>query len=168
MEDSSVFWDAIAAIGSISSAIISFIAVYSVWLQYKKEAANNKQATRSRILADYNWHYMQNRSIKNVINALHKNDFSSIRAYDIEMFMRFFEELYMLIHTDNRMKKDVSKYMFSFYAIMACDSELFWQRLAETTHDQVDYLKCAKEWTLFRKYVNEMKSIEISNSEITI
>lgn len=168
MEDSSVFWDAIAAIGSISSAIISFIAVYSVWLQYKKEAANNKQATRSRILADYNWHYMQNRSIKNVINALHKNDFSSIRAYDIEMFMRFFEELYMLIHTDNRMKKDVSKYMFSFYAIMASDSELFWQRLAETTHDQVDYLKCAKEWTLFRKYVNEMKSIEISNSEITI
>ena len=76
MEDSSAFWDAIAAIGSISSAIISFIAVYSVWLQYKKESANNKQATRSRILADYNWHYMQNNSIKNVIVALHKNDFA--------------------------------------------------------------------------------------------
>lgn len=169
MDDYSVFWEATAAIGSSASAIISFVAICTVWYQYKKESSNNKQAVRSRILADYNWHYMQNDSIKNVINALHKNNFSSISAYDIEMFMRFFEELYMLIHTDNRMKKDVSRYMFSFYAIMACDSELFWQRLAETTQDQVDYIKSAKEWSLFRKYVKEMKSLDItSNSEITI
>lgn len=109
---------------------------------------------------------MQNRSIQLVIKALLDNDFTYLHAYDIEIFMRFFEELYLLIHLENRMKKEISKYMFSSYAILAWDSEPFWQSLSDMTHVSVETLKTSSDWTMFRKYVEEMKTINIDSLTI--
>lgn len=161
-------WNVLAALSSFGTFAVSVFAAYYAFKQYRSQSKHTKVATRSKILADYNWHYMQNKSIQIVIRALLKKDFSKVQAYDIEIFMRFFEELYLLMHSENRMKKEISKYMFSYYAILAWDSENFWQRLSETTLESVESLQSAEDWTLFRKYVEEMRIITFNINSIKI
>lgn len=138
-------WEALSALAATFTFFTAVLAALFAWYQYKGESHRLKEATRSKILADYNWHYMQNKSIQLVIKALLDNDFSHLHAYDIEIFMRFFEKLYLLIHSENRMKKEISKYMFSYYAILAWDSESFWQRLSESTQISVKNLQDSED-----------------------
>lgn len=154
-------WEAFTAIASCCTAVVSVVAACYAKQQYNSQSKHTREATRSKILEDYNWHFMTSNSIKVVIKSLLDNDYSNLHAYDMEMFMRFYEELYLLIHSENRMKMEIARYMFSYYAIMAWDSESFWNRLSETTHENVDSIKGAEGWRMFRNFVEEMRTVNV-------
>lgn len=162
----SINWNAIAAIANSASAVIAVLTVVFAWYKFEKEKKNNKEATRSRILAEYNWHYMQNISMRKVIKALLDDDFSKVHVYDMEMFLRFYEELYLLIHSENRMKMEVAKYMFSYYATEAWGKEEFWQRMSEMSGESVEALRSSDDWSMYRKFVFEMKNINVKSITI--
>lgn len=162
----SINWNAVVAIANSASAIIALGTVIFAWHKFEKEKKDNKEATRSRILADYNWHYMQNNSVKTIIKALLDNNYSEVHLYDIEMFLRFYEELYLLIHSENRMKMEVAKYMFSYYAIEAWGKEEFWQRMSEMSGESVEALRSSEDWSMYRKFVFEMKNINVKSITI--
>lgn len=151
-------WGTVSSIGTLLVAIIAAIIAF---IQYKSESSAAKEATRSKILEDYNWHYMQNSSIKRVVKSLIDDNFedSQIHKYDLEIFMRFFEEIYLLIHSKNRMKAEVAKYMFSYYAIMAWTSEKFWQKLCNDDINEIEIERNSEHWFIFRKFVEEMRNI---------
>lgn len=161
-----VNWNVVAALANVGSAIIALGTVCFAWSKFKKENKNNKEATRSRILADYNWHYIQNTSMRKVIKALLDDDFSKVHVYDMEMFLRFYEELYLLIHSENRMKKEVAKYMFAYYAIEAWNKEVFWQKMSEMSGESVEALRSSNNWIMYRDFVFEMKNVSVKSITI--
>lgn len=160
-----VNWDAWNAIATTCTCIAAAVIA---WFQYKTGSNHQKEATRSKILADYNWHYMQNNSIRVVIRALIDKKFGEdkVHIYDIEIFLRFFEELYLLIHSENRMKPEIARYMFSYYAILAWDSDELWGRLASANNTSIEAERSSEDWTMFRSFVEEMKTI--NSKSITI
>lgn len=161
-----VNWGAWNAIVSTITCCVAASAAIIAYFQYKSSSEHQKEATRSRILADYNRFYASNNSIKLVIKAIINRNYNEVHPYDLEIFLRFYEEIFLLVHTKNRMKGEIAKYMFSFYAIAAWDDDRFWDKLIDEEHPTIDSVKTAEEWTLYRKFVEEMKTININNIKI--
>lgn len=163
-----VNWEAWNAIATTIACVVAIAAALIAWYQYNSASEHQRESTRSKILADYNWHYMQNRSIELVVKALIDKDFEKhkVHVYDIELFLRFFEELYLLIHSKNRMKPEIAKSMFSYYAILAWDTNDLWQKLATSNKTTIDVERNSEDWLLFRLFVNEMKNMNIKNLSI--
>ena len=144
---------------------------------------------RNRMLAEYNQRYSQNTSIQKVVKALMKDNFEGVEAYDAEMFMRFFDELQLLIKSDNKMKKEIACYMFSYYANKASKSDKFKEILDGKVDGDKDHsAKNTEEnnahpnnqitiheidsddWALFNEFVAEMKETHdnlFKNKKIT-
>lgn len=161
-------WIIISSISSLITALAAVGAgIYAVY-QYKQESLRQKEATRSKILADYNWHFMQNKSIQNVINALIEDKYDKVSIYDIEIFFRFYEEIYILIHSNNRMKPEIAKYMFAYYAIAAWENESILKVLNDSMHDSCQSVKVSEHWSIFRMFVKEMKAIKSNTNSLSI
>lgn len=160
-----ICWDAIAAWSSLFTCIIALGTASFGICRYRKDIKFSHEATRNQMLAKYNQYYSQNTSIQKVVKALMKDSFDEVEAYDAEMFMRFFEELQLLIKSDNKMKKEIACYMFSYYAIEASKSDKFKDILngksagkdaPQNNQAAVSEIE-SNDWGLFNEYVSEMK-----------
>lgn len=159
-------WDAVTAIATSITCFVAFGSAITAGYQYWKESHRLKEATRSRILADYNWHFIQNNSIQKVTKALLDDNFNSVHIYDLEVFMHFFEELYLLIHSEGRMKPEIAKYMFSYYALQAWNSNQFWLKYTNNNESKIVEEMNSEDWILFRKFVEEMRDLSVKNISI--
>lgn len=127
----SVFKDVdFSALGDMLSGVAAAIAVFYAIVQYKSYLEDRKTKT----LNEFNQRYVSDESIEKVIrwmvaNAKYdengrivgkdpeKNEGEMPSIYDKEMFMRFFEELNILINKGLLNEKDTLK-MFAYYALV--------------------------------------------------
>ena len=145
--------------GSISENIAALLACIGLVYSYC-EYNEHKNQHKYSVLAEYNKRYMEDPSIKVVVNALiahmdhHEYQMPSIN--ERELFMRFYEELQLQIDS-KLISKEESKYFFAYYAIAF--------NLIQDFHKGLDYNEDEEEksfWENFDQYVhdNEYKSIE--------
>lgn len=142
------------------SAIAAFIAViYGI-----KEYKHHKKEEKIQLLLKYNERYMTDPTIKKVVSYIIKTETFKLSEtknsqelpslHEKELFMRFFEELYILIE-DGQLPKDKVYYLFSYYL-------LAFHRNANLRSDVEDYPKDEKseEWKYYFKMVKMMEKYD--------
>lgn len=171
--------DNLSAIADVGIFIATLFATLYAVVQYHY----HKKEHRINLLGEYNKRYATDKNIQEVITWMLKvaivNDDGEIvnaepyRCYckpsihEKEMFMRFFEELYLHIENGSMDKRQVCK-LFSYYAIKFDEIKEFrlditdYKSKEELENEEKDkeeegiaYTK--KYWTNYRKFVNEMK-----------
>lgn len=149
----------LSSIANIGIFVTSLAAALFAVLEYNR----HKQEQRTKLLCEYNQRYSTDRNIESIIEWMLQialtNDEGDIIGvnkniknnppgiHKKEMFMRFFEELYMQIK-DGRLNENNIKRMFSYYALRFATYEDF-------RSDIKDYEK--DEWSDFREFVKLMK-----------
>lgn len=92
--------------------IVAVIAVVVSIIQLKNH--NNKE--NNKLLSQLNNRYLGSKEVQTVVMYLRDYESSNIvpKAYEIELFLRFFEELGLYLNTKSIKKKDV-KVFFDYY-----------------------------------------------------
>ena len=100
--------------------------------------------------------YTTNEDIRSVVKYLEaledKKDESLPEIHEIEMFMRFFEEIDCLIQAKS-IKENIVYYMFGHYVLL-------FEKEKDNFPKELEYDKGF--WVLFRKFVERMKKAETS------
>ncbi|MBR5039322.1 MAG: hypothetical protein IKX65_11465 [Prevotella sp.] len=142
-------------IGSIAEWLTAFIALGALIFSYV-QIKNYKKQGRIELLSDYNKRFCANEELKVVGKYLEKecglNHHYNVPEPDdhqVEMFMRFFEEIELLIN-EGAMDEETVYYMFSYYALEFDKKKNKWKR--------VDYE--SGNWKIFRMFINRMKRIQ--------
>lgn len=145
------------ALGSISSALIALsVALYGIF-QFDRHIKEKK----TEILAIYNQRYSTDKNIEKVVRWIidnlddngklktvdpcEKNDIPGI--YEKELFMRFFEEMYLQI-SQGKINKEDAKRLFSYYALKFNEYDRFHS-------DITDY--GSEDWHYYNKFICMMK-----------
>lgn len=166
----------LSSISNIGIFVTSLIASFYAVIQYE----NHKKEERTKLLCEYNQRYSSDKNIEEVVTWMLQvsilDDNGEIKSADPtrahspgihkkEMFMRFFEELYLQIK-NNKIDKRESCRLFSYYARK-------FDAIEEFRLDITDYIpvneedasksdenkkKLLKYWSDYRKYVKEMNS----------
>lgn len=92
--------------------IVAVIAVVISIIQLRSH--NNKE--NNKLLSQLNNRYLNSEEIQTVVKYLRDNESSNVvpKAYEIELFLRFFEELGLYLNTKSIKKKDVKEF-FDYY-----------------------------------------------------
>lgn len=132
-----------------------FVAITSLIVSYWQYKLHRKQM-KTELLSKYFPRYSMDPNISAVVKYLekeeglaHKNTVSEPDDHEVEMFMRFFEELELLIRANSIDEKVVS-YMFFHYV------QTF-NRLKDKWKN-VEY--DSEEWKLFHDFFARMKRIK--------
>lgn len=151
---------ATSACGDILSCLANWVTAITAIVAFYlscKEYSNHLKRERANVLSRFNERYSDDVSIKKVIchiNAIAYNTNSNAEnrekpeVYDIEMFMRFFEELEYSIQSDNLDKKIVRD-LFGFYPLLASERKDF-------LYEEDD----KENWKLFNHFVKRMNRIK--------
>ncbi|MBR4029016.1 MAG: hypothetical protein IKJ08_05480 [Alistipes sp.] len=132
-------------------AIAAFVLSYVEYTKHKKR-------TRIEILCRYNERYQSDHELSKVVRYLEKIENPLKEGekneqpdrHSVEMYMRFYEELYFLIKA-NSIKKEIVYYMFGHYVLVF---EEHFTHLADW-ENQLGYQE--EYWKVFRQFVNLMK-----------
>lgn len=149
-----------------------FAALFAV-----NEYQNHKEEQRIGLLGEYNQRYSTDKNIQKVVRWMLKvaivdesgeivgaNPDRSVCKPDVhekEMFMRFFEELYLHIKTGSVDKRQACLF-FSYYAIKFDEIKDYrldisdYKSKTEIENEEVDF-STTKYWTSYRRFVDEMK-----------
>lgn len=132
------------------SLVIAFIALVFTIVEYIKY----KKRFRVEILCKFNERYQKDNEIKCVTEFLEKlEDGKSDKipdVHELEMYMRFYEELYFLIKS-GAMRMGVAYYMFGHYVMIFDDNK---RELPKDLHYDAEY------WEIFRSMVDELRNFE--------
>ena len=92
--------------------IVAVVAVVVSIIQLK----NHNDKENNKLLSQLNNRYLNSEEIQTVVKYLRDNESSNVvpTAYEIELFLRFFEELGLYLNTKSIKKKDVKEF-FGFY-----------------------------------------------------
>ena len=138
--------------GSVADWSIAFFALCAFGLsiyEYKK----HKKRERVNNLAQLNVRYTTDQDINSVVKYLetiedNKEDTIEFpNIHQLEMFMRFFEEICCLINS-KALKRNIVYYMFGHYVIIFADNKEKWP-------SELEYDK--GYWQLFRDFVEMMR-----------
>ena len=163
----------LVSLGTLSATL--FVALYGV-IEYE----NHKAEQRIKLLCEYNQRYSTDRNIESVVTWMLKiaqvdRDGKIVGAnpdrtficrpevHQKEMFMRFFEELYLHIKSGNIKREDACK-LFSYYAIEFDKHEGFRFDITDyKSSKQLDDMeegeakKYSLYWSNYRCFVDDMK-----------
>lgn len=153
----------------------SFATLYAV-----VEYHNHKKEHRIRLLGEYNHRYSTDKNVQKIVTWMLKvaivDDDGEIIGADPskchckpdvnakEMFMRFFEELYLQIENKS-IDEEQACQLFSYYAIKFDEIKEF--RLDITDYQSGDELEKGNDkkgkiyWAKYRNFVNEMRKVWI-------
>lgn len=141
--------------GSIADWFTTLIALGALIFSYIQIKSYKKQG-RIELLTDYNKRFSENDDLKVVGKYLEKEcglkhhyEVPEPDDHQVEMFMRFFEEIELLI-SERAMDEDIVYYMFSYYALEFEKRRNKWKR--------VDYE--SGDWKYFRMFISRMKRIQ--------
>lgn len=167
---------------SVIANVGIFLATIFATMYAVKEYLNKKREHHTKLLAKYNQRYSSDNNITSVVSwmlkvAIVDKDGKIVGAnpyrcnyspgvHKKEMFMRFFEELYLHIKDGNIKKEDAFSF-FAYYAIIFEKYKDF--RLDITDYKTKEELKEMQEgrlkreytylWSGFRKFIYEMNVI---------
>ena len=125
-------------------AIMAIVAAIFSW----KEIQSHKEKESNKLLSQLNRRYLGSESIQNVVRYLREFDASNKKptSYEIELFLRFFEELGVYMRKDNLPVEDVRNF-FNYYLerfyMTERGEEL--QKQIKNGDKQLSYLKDYKE-----------------------
>lgn len=145
------------AFGSLASALIAFgVAFYGIF-QYDRHVKEKK----TELLCSYNKRYATDVNIEKVVRWIianldengklrendpcEKNDIPGI--YEKELFMRFFEEMYLQTSQGKINKEDTIR-LFSYYALMFDKHDRFHSDITDYDSD---------DWHYYHKFICMMK-----------
>ena len=143
-------------LGSLAEIITCCLAGFAFLLSWK-EFQNHKKRERINIITQFSKRYTEDCHIKNVVQYLEsledkKEDLNPPNIHDIEMFMRFFEEISCLVKA-NSIKENITYYMFGHYLLIFAEN-------IDKMPKELEYDKGV--WTLFRDFVDTMKKAKES------
>ena len=143
----------LGSMAELGSLILTAIGLIYAICQYNTHVGEVK----TQLLLKYNERYMSDITITKVVNYIVKQNINVSEIptlHEKELFMRFFEELYILIE-DGQLPKDKVYYLFSYYL-------LAFHRNANLRSDVEDYPKDEKseEWKYYFKMVKMMEKYD--------
>ena len=111
--------------GSVADFITCALAILAFILSYK-EYRNHKKRERISILTQLSERYATDSNISSVVKYLedleeNEENTKLPDVHQIEMFMRFFEEIFCLIKA-NSLKENIVYYMFGHYVLLFADN----------------------------------------------
>lgn len=139
--------------------LITAIGLMSAGCEYD----NHKKEMRTQLLLEYNKRYMEDSAVRKVVDYIvnpqqtKSEDKKIPTLFEKELFMRFFEELYLLID-DKQLPVDKVHYMFAYY-VLEFDKNY---NLREDVKDYPQDDK-SKDWKYYFKFVQKMKEYEKVN-----
>ena len=151
--------------GSLAEMVSALIAISAFGIACK-EYFGHKDARQAQILSEYNKRYSNDNNVVKVVKWLNyiedvnRNPYAHYidkpekpTNYEVEMFMRFFEELELQIEKGRLERKDVNN-LFVYYAKKIHDGQELRRFLGiedkEYKYNKDDENFC---WELFRKLV---------------
>ena len=152
-----------SAISSFLTALIAGFALVVSIVEYR----NHIKREKAKTLSNFNERYVNDKSIERVTKLLTKylddgenneekddikKQFSQLELYDIEMFIRFFEEVEYAIEAGALDEKEI-RYMFAYYALAAAETKPVKKEI--TTDD----------WYVFKHFVSRMNRIKPLDDE---
>lgn len=101
--------------GTIADWLLVIMAIIAACFSWM-EIQSHKDKENNKLLSQLNKRYMSSEGIQKVVRYLRKYDAESEKpsSYEIELFLRFFEELGVYMRKDNLPKEDVRNF-FNYY-----------------------------------------------------
>lgn len=147
----------ISAVSEFLTFILGLVAFVVTVIGYKQSVKNKK----SEVLAEYNARYTDNCHIRQVVKYyLERNADDKPTLYDKEMFLRFFEELELMIERGYLDLEDVRN-LFSYYFIViwsADNDSFFWNEEMVSPYNNVDEVKNSKDWALAARFYEKIRN----------
>ena len=131
---------------NIFLSVCTFISVIYVYIQYK----SYKKKEEYELFSDLNKRYQDNDDIQTVIKYLRDNEYEDVQptVYQLEIFLRFFEELGMYMQSNSIDTLNVEKF-FLYYLEKLYTSERGMRLLEKLNGEdnELTYLNTLKEKT---------------------
>lgn len=138
----------VSALVAVLSLGVALIAVWYTNKEYKR-AVRNKQ---SEVLAQYNERYSTNEQIRKVVEYMTSNnpEVEKPTVNDKEMFLRFFEELELMVQRRYLELKDVGDLFSYYFMIVWCQEKdsFFWDYYMKHPYETVIGVKQSQDWRL--------------------
>lgn len=143
MNDWATIAPCFSAITGFITLVLTFASIFVAFREYR----SYKRDKQSEVLFNYNERYENSPSIRLVVRYCTDVCSENPSVYDKEMFLRFFEELEMMIQAKYLKEKDVLDY-FSFYFLLLWTREdsFFWEDGMLNENQNVDGFKNSPEW----------------------
>lgn len=134
--------------------LLILIVALSAFILSIVELRNYKQKESNNLMSQLNERYLTNNDMQTVVRYLREiePDNKAPSAYQVEVFLRFFEELNVYLRHDNLNPKDVEKF-FNFYLDRLYHSERGKILLDKIEHQDktLDYLNGYKDAIEFKE-----------------
>lgn len=134
-------------LGVVIDFCILLVAVIAARISYR-EYQSHKTKEYSELLSQLNERYLGNDNMQTVVKYLRDIDPEGDEpsAYQVELFLRFFEELYVYMRHDGLEPNDVREF-FNYYIERLYYSERGKKLLEKINHEdeKLDYLNGYKE-----------------------
>lgn len=155
-----MFMNSTAEILGVLGFVVAIISLAISFWQYKL----HRKQMKTELLSKYCARYCVDKDISNVVRFLEQEEGLDLRKpaekpddHEVEMFMRYFEELELLIRAKSIDEKVVS-YMFFHYLQTFCRLKENWKK--------VEYE--SEEWKVFHEFVERMKSVRKDKNNYNI
>jgi hypothetical protein len=134
-------------LASVAGALIATATLVKGLFEYQKQTA----LKRAEHFFKLRERLKENESFKEICNLLDHDDpkIAEIPFKDKRDFLGLFEEVALALNS-GLIRAPVAQYMFGYYAIRCWDNDKFWE----------DVNRNSIYWSLFRHFVEKMKSIE--------
>lgn len=130
------------------------VAIISSAISYRQFKLHRKQM-KAELLSKYSARYCIDPDIKSVVKFLEQQEGLVLHKqadkpddHEVEMFMRFFEELELLIRAKS-IDENVASYMFFYYLQTFSKIKDNWKN--------IDYE--SEDWKIFHEFIERMKRV---------
>lgn len=139
------------------TVFLTSLTIFATITEYKE----HRKRVKAEVLGQYNERYSRDEHVNKVVNYLISHIESKVSerpsTHNIEMFMRFFEEMKLQIDEDRLNLKDVEE-LFSYYPIYLDAKPGLLKSLCIDDYD-------SNNWKSFHGFVEKMTKIRLLGSE---
>ena len=130
--------------------LLIFIVALSAFILSIIELKNYKQKENNKLLSQLNKRYIENFDVQLVVKYLREIQPSNVipSAYQIELFLRFFEELGVYLRNDSLEKEDVENFFgYYFERFEKSDRGKVLKEIINHEDEKLEYLEIYKNKT---------------------
>lgn len=159
VSSSASYFDCIQCVTALLTMFIAGAALVLSIIEYRKYRKREKV----ELLNKYNERYCNNSVIQKVVKSLSTRaypkefgqiELESVTPNDIELFLRFFEEIQQSIKAES-LDKDCVRETLAFYALLAYEDRRFKNYINQEPHN----------WTLFMSFIRTMNNVKPLSTE---
>ena len=137
------FWTLIVEVATV---VVAMGALYGAWREYN----HNKKTDNNKLFSQLNERYQGNADIQVVVQYLRDKEPSDVKPtlYQVEVFLRFFEELAMYIETQSLDFEKTDEFFCYYFYDRLLDSERGEELLTPICSEQwvVKLIACWERW----------------------